>query len=140
MIRVAAHADLPACLLISAVPEFTSLHGSREARTAYLQSYLDGGLFLVAVHDGNIVGLLIAEPMLSGTWWVDGIAVSPAYRGQGIGKQLFSDCRRRLRARGAHRLYLMAPASRSAPDFYRSIGLREGERFIEFTDDLSGTG
>lgn len=68
-----------------------------------------------------------------------GLSVVPSHRGQGIGRKLLSlavDC---LRAAGANRIWLAAPAdpAHDAHGFYRSLGwVSTGERSSDKTEIL----
>ena len=67
----------------------------------------------------------------SATGEVISIGVIPGYQGQGIGRRLLSLVVDWLRAQGADRIWLAAPADRSlrAHGFYRALGWRpSGER------------
>ena len=48
--------------------------------------------------------------------------VSKAYRGQGLGKQLFELAKTEAHMRGAKRMYISATPSEHTIDFYRRLG------------------
>ena len=48
--------------------------------------------------------------------------VSKAYRGQGLGKQLFTLAKTEAHMRGAKRMYISATPSENTVNFYRRLG------------------
>ena len=82
----------------------------------------DPDLFLVAESNGNIVGALMGG--------FDGrrgliyhLAVSPAFRGQGIGSHLMNEVESRLRAKGCLKCYLLVTLDNiEVADYYMQHG------------------
>jgi predicted N-acetyltransferase YhbS len=93
-------------------------------------------LFLVAERGGELVGTLIAG-------W-DGwraqmarLAVSPAHRRAGIARQLVEEGERRLRDKGAERIYaLVDRRSDPAAPFWRAQGYAVNENIAQFSRNL----
>jgi putative acetyltransferase len=88
-----------------------------------------GGHILIAVEAGEPVGCVALMVMKNdGGFEVAKMAVTDAYKGQGLGRALMAACVARARAAGARRLYLetnsgLAPAL----GLYRSFGFRQIE-------------
>lgn len=79
-------------------------------------------LFLVAEHDGVIVGtVMVGYDGHRG--WINYLGVDPTYQRQGIGRALMEEAERLLRAAGCPKINLQVRTSNtSAIDFYRQIG------------------
>jgi ribosomal protein S18 acetylase RimI-like enzyme len=77
----------------------------------------------VCLHDSCVVGHCVGN---STTGEIVGLSVQPDYQGQGIGKRLLSLVVGWLRAAGAERIWLDAPADPAlrAYGFYRALGWR----------------
>lgn len=138
MIRKATGKDIAACAALSNIPEFTFLQdASLEDACAYLQEFLDYGILLVAEEDGQVLGFITGEFMLGKVVWVDAFTVKETYRGRGIGRKLLEALRAHAKERGAKSMYLMAPSfNTKTVAFYERKGLKKGETFIEFKDEL----
>ena len=93
-------------------------------------------LFLVAEHGGELVGTLIAG-------W-DGwraqmarLAVTPALRRSGIARRLVEEGERRLREKGAERIYaLVDRRSDPAAPFWSAQGYAVNENIAQFSRNL----
>lgn len=138
IIRLATANDLDGCVAISHIPEFSYLHKAKdEDAKKYLQEYVDKGILIVAEDNDEIIGFISGEYMLGNFVWVDGLTVRESHRGKGIGKQLFQKFKYTLIAKGITHIYLTAPKSNEKTlQFYRSIGMKEGKEFVEFSEDL----
>ncbi len=95
----------------------------------------NGDLFLVAEHDGQIVGTIL------GGWdgWRGNIyrlAVLPGYRRQGIGKALVQEVEHRLSARGTRKISILVEHEDAlAVSFWDSlndIGYERDPRLIRY--------
>jgi GNAT superfamily N-acetyltransferase len=80
-----------------------------EIQAAHMR--LENGFSIVALHEGEIVGLiaiswLLLPPPLPETYeaFIDIIEVSEAYQRQGIARQLISICEKRAQERGVYQL------------------------------------
>jgi ribosomal protein S18 acetylase RimI-like enzyme len=113
-------------------------HTGLPDRTEYLQRFheFSPDLFLVAEQDGRIVGTVI------GGWdgWraqIARLAVDPAVRRAGIARALVTEIERRLRGRGARRIYALVDR-RSAPaaPFWEAAGYAVNEDIAQFSRNL----
>jgi len=93
-------------------------------------------LFLVAERQGEVVGTLIAG-------W-DGwraqmarLAVSSALRRSGVGRCLVEEGERRLRGKGAQRIYaLVDRRSEPAQPFWAALGYAVNENIVQYSRNL----
>ena len=123
--------------------------GPKEEKPAYwrgvFEHYARGGkkdrLFLVAETGGEIVGFISGEVR---AWefgsppcgWVFALAVSPDMRGRGIGKRMFEEICRRLKAAGVTTVRTMVDRNvKVTLSFFRGLGLRTG-RYIELEKEI----
>ena len=138
IVRNAKLMDIEGCVAISHIPEFSYLHKASDADSKkYLMEFYKKGIILIAEDKNKIVGFIIGEFMLGNFIWIDGLTVRMDYRGKGIGKKLFNKFRDVLKAKGIEHIYLMAPKfNKNTIKFYKSIGLKEGKEFIEFSKDI----
>jgi ribosomal protein S18 acetylase RimI-like enzyme len=84
-------------------------------------------LFLVGVVDGTVVASVMAG-YEGHRGWVNYLAVSPRFRGQGFGRALMQHVERALTERGCPKLNLQVRRSnREAIDFYKHLGYAEDE-------------
>jgi GNAT superfamily N-acetyltransferase len=67
-----------------------------------------GGAIFVAVMDGDVIGTAAVVPHGPGAWEVAKVAVEPAVRGHGVGRQLMERCVAAARDGGAERLVLVS--------------------------------
>lgn len=96
----------------------------------------DPDLFLVAESDGGIIGSVIGG--------YDGrrgliyhLAVSQAYRNQGIGSRLMNEVEARLRAKGCLKSYLLvAEDNREVEAYYRNRGWQRMDTVHLFGKEL----
>ncbi len=87
------------------------------AQMGVIDSYVVGGLGLscVAEAQGTIIGYMLARlaytpAPVTGSAWIQLIGVDPAYRREGVGKQLVDYFHRRCRDRGASVMHISVPA------------------------------
>jgi ribosomal-protein-alanine acetyltransferase len=113
MVQAGCAADLAAIAAIQAeCPEAAHWQPS---------DYLDYEL-LVAFLDGKIVGFLVARATAAGEHEVLNLAVAPAFRRRGAGRELLRELA--LHSRGE--IFLeVRKSNRAAQEFYKSIGFRE---------------
>lgn len=97
---------------------------------------------LVAERDGRILGYLSSAPPTAlpenaHVAAISGLAVDPRHRGEGVGRQLLSECVRRARHRGATKVSLRVLATNEAAmRVYRAAGFEvEGVLAGEFVVD-----
>ena len=95
----------------------------------------NGDLFLLAEHDGRIVGTII------GGWdgWRGNIyrlAVLPQYRRQGIGRMLVHEVEKRLKAKGARRVSIIVAREETLAtsfwDALQDMGYEYDHRIIRY--------
>ncbi len=85
-----------------------------------------GGGFLVADHDGALIGCVAVRPLSTGTGEMKRLYVKPAYQGQGHGKALILAAVDLARQLGYARLALdAAPKTMPAQLLYQRLGFRE---------------
>lgn len=90
-----------------------------------------GGRLYFAERDGEVVGCvaLIAEPGQAGVYELSKMAVSPAIRGQGIGRVLLGHAIKAARELGAHKLFLGSSKKlENAVHLYEAVGFRHVPR------------
>jgi ribosomal protein S18 acetylase RimI-like enzyme len=111
-----------------------SVSDSIDALGLTLQS--DGELFLIAEHQGRIIGTVM------GGWdgWRGNIyrlAVLPEYRRQGIGRRLIREIEKKLVSKGARKISILVEKSEeTAIAFWDSMendGYQPDERMIRYT-------
>jgi ribosomal protein S18 acetylase RimI-like enzyme len=111
-----------------------SVSDSIDALGLTLQS--DGELFLIAEHQGRIIGTVM------GGWdgWRGNIyrlAVLPEYRSQGIGRRLIREIEKKLVSKGARKISILVEKSEeTAIAFWDSMendGYQPDERMIRYT-------
>jgi ribosomal protein S18 acetylase RimI-like enzyme len=96
----------------------------------------DADLFLVAESAGNIVGSVIGG--------FDGrrgliyhLAVSPSFRGQGVGSRLMEEVESRLRTKGCLKCYLLVTVDNSeVEDYYLQRGWQQMDQVHIFGKEL----
>ena len=87
-----------------------------------------GGFILVALHNGNPVGVCAMCRMEGDVYDYElaKLTVNPANRGMGIGKMLCDAAIEKARAKGAKKLFLESNTIlRTAISMYRKLGFRE---------------
>lgn len=88
-----------------------------------------GGAFLVAEHDGHLVGMGGFRPNARGQAEVLRVRVHPALRRVGVGRALMEDLEARAAARGLSEMFLdTATNMPEAMAFYQALGYRETGR------------
>jgi N-acetylglutamate synthase-like GNAT family acetyltransferase len=84
-----------------------------------------GGQIFMAYADGEAVGCVALIPTTEGVLELSKMAVSPAMRGQGIGRHLLAHAVEQARLLGAKSLFLGSNAKlENAVHLYESIGFR----------------
>lgn len=86
----------------------------------------DPDLFLVAEHDGRIVGTVIGG-FDGRRGMIYHLAVDPSQRKRGLGRQLMNEVEQRLRTKGCYKAYLLVMDGNPAVEFYESLGWEEME-------------
>ena len=115
-------------------------HTGLPDRVEYLQVFhaFAPDLLLVAEADGQIVGTVI------GSWdgWraqIARLATHRDWRRRGIARALVQEVERRLRARGAKRVYaLVDKRSPPAIPFWESYGYTPNENIVQYSRNLEG--
>ena len=106
--------------------ELRRLFAMAEDSEAALDSYLDEGEVLVALAGGRVVGhLQLVDTSQPAGSEIKNMAVEPAYRGRGIGRDLIRAAVEAARARGASKL-MVATAAADIDNlrFYQRAGFR----------------
>lgn len=82
-------------------------------------------LWLVAIRDGQVVGYIGSQTVLDETDIMN-VAVSPDFRGLGIGRELMTGLEARLRQNGVGAITLdVRPTNEPAVHLYRRQGFRQ---------------
>ncbi len=113
-------------------------HTSLPDRPEYLETFhrFSADLFLVAVAEGQIIGTVI------GGWdgWranIARLATHPDFRRRGIAEALVREIEKRLRSKGARRIYaLVDRRSPPAIPFWEAAGYRPNENIIQYSRNL----
>jgi ribosomal protein S18 acetylase RimI-like enzyme len=85
-----------------------------------------GGLFLVAEHDGHLVGMGGFRPNPNGQAEVLRVRTHPAMRRRGIGRSLMTELETRAREQGLAEMFLDTATNQpEAVSFYQSLGYHE---------------
>lgn len=101
----------------SAFPDLADVHA------AFTQV---GGLFLVAEHDGHLVGMGGFRPNPNGQAQVLRVRTHPAMRRRGIGRSLMTELETRAREQGLAEMFLDTATNQpEAVSFYESLGYHE---------------
>ncbi|MDP1547640.1 MAG: GNAT family N-acetyltransferase [Anaerolineales bacterium] len=96
----------------------------------------DPDLFLVAEHDGEIIGSVIGA-FDGRRGMIYHLAVHRDFRGQGVGAALLTEVEQRLQAKGCLKCLLHVFADNSeAIQFYRERGWREQKEDIVFSKEF----
>lgn len=103
--------------------------GMAEEETPRLRACFDrGGAFLGTFDQDQLVGAAVVDTVLLGAArdqvQLRELYVSRAYRGQGVGTQLFEAARQVARAQGAKFLYVSATPTENTVNFYLRRGCR----------------
>jgi predicted N-acetyltransferase YhbS len=101
--------------------------GEAEKYSPHLVECFDKGGWFYGLFDGGlIIGVVILEARFIGQskdrLQLKFLHVSKAYRGQGLGKQLFELAKTEAHMRGAKRIYISATPSENTINFYRRLG------------------
>lgn len=96
----------------------------------------DPDLFLVAEADGCIVGSVIGG-FDGRRGFIYHLAVSAAFRAQGLGSRLMEEVEARLRAKGCLKCYLIVkPDNTEVQAYYRRRGWKQMDKVQLFGKDL----
>ncbi|MDR1337507.1 MAG: GNAT family N-acetyltransferase [Rickettsiales bacterium] len=81
------------------------------------------GIRLVATDaNGKVLGFKFNQPDDDGEWRGGGTYIDPEYVGMGIGRALFVEFARRLRAMGKEKFWVSCMTDNKSMDFYRKLG------------------
>lgn len=108
----------------------------------FAQRQRDGQLFALWI-DNKIAAVVTLAfesspywPEITGNdthWWVKSLAVVRAWRGDGIGQRVMSECESRVRNSGAIELYLDCVSTGFLPPYYTALGYQSlAEREITY--------
>ena len=90
----------------------------------------DPDLFLVAEHDGRLIGSVLGG-FDGRRGMVYHLAVAPEHRKHGLGRALMDEVERRLRARGCVKYYLLVThGNQDALDFYEKLECEKMPLFV----------
>ncbi len=98
---------------------------------ADFDAHVARGEALVIENANGVQGFIIQFPKDDG-WFVENIAIDPAYQGQGLGKSLMSSAEVEARARGLQRVFLYTNVTMTENlVFYAHLGYAETQRISE---------
>jgi ribosomal protein S18 acetylase RimI-like enzyme len=110
----------------------TGLHLNRSDSVEGIRRKLerDADLFLVAVEDGAIIGVVMGA-YDGRRGWINHLAVSYSHQGQGVGRHLMQEVESRLRAKGCDKVNLLVePANIGVPAFYERLGYQRRDLIL----------
>ena len=95
-----------------------------------LAAYVDtGGAILIAEMGGRAIGCVALVPRSGGAWELSKMAVSPASRGQGVGRKLLEAAISHVQASGARSLFLGSSTKLAAAvRLYETFGFKHVPR------------
>ncbi|HEX9901041.1 MAG TPA: arsenic resistance N-acetyltransferase ArsN2, partial [Candidatus Methylomirabilis sp.] len=95
--------------------------------------------FLVARHHGRVVGCIGMEPRGSDALFRS-LAVTPAYRGLGLGRRLYSALEEMAKRRGVERAYLLTNTIASMAETwgFRRLDRAQVPQVIQETSEFRG--
>ena len=103
-----------------------SLETRRENAQELIDCIKSGGVAIVVFDEGELIGFAAVAPELFGSrkQYAELITmqISDGYRGQGLGKKLFSLTEEAARSLGAEKLYISGHPAYETQMFYRSVG------------------
>jgi ribosomal protein S18 acetylase RimI-like enzyme len=89
-------------------------------------------VILVAMAPDGIAGFVAAWPKAPEKALIDNLHVAPGRRGGGLGRRLLGEAAAELRRQGFRAAFLeVIEGNHGARGFYRRLGGREGELFVE---------
>jgi ribosomal protein S18 acetylase RimI-like enzyme len=87
----------------------------------------DPDLFLVAVEESVLVGAVMGS-YDGRRGWINHLAVSPQYQGNGLGTQLIGELEQRLHHKGCTKVNLLIEAANTAVQtFYQRLGYQRDQ-------------
>ena len=92
--------------------------------------FLKSDYSVVAVYDGNIVGVALADVVSEISWnvlYLDSFAIKNGMRNQGIGKKMIVQIEKQASKEKIHKLVLKTDKKIEAYDIYRHWGFEESE-------------
>jgi len=106
--------------------------GEKARRVAALQALYDqGATFFGAFEGARLLGMAALGHPFTGSGErrlnLEGLWVSHAARGVGVGRALFQSAVQEARVRGAQALYVSATPSENTVRFYRNLGCRPAQ-------------
>lgn len=140
-IRLMSAADIPAVAVLSGDLGYPCEAATMAKRYAAVRAAPDNEIW-VAERDGQVVGWAHAHGghLLEADSYVEigGLVVSPACRGQGVGRRLLAACEQWARTKGYARIRLRSGSQRlDAHAFYRRVGYQDVKTSLTFHLDLS---
>jgi ribosomal protein S18 acetylase RimI-like enzyme len=140
-IRTAEPADLPAIVALDAANTGVAKIAYWNERFAWYAKRQPDRFFLVAEHDGTMLGFIVGEVRAwefgsPSSGWIFAIGVSPSARLHGLGTRLFEEICARFRSAGVqHVRTMLAKDAHLLLSFFRSQGMMGGP-FIELEKRL----
>lgn len=124
-IRPAKGADYEQVAAVWSASGLRISRGGRDGPESFVrQCACFGGLYLVAVMDGKIVGVVLGtHDQRKG--WINRLSVLPAYRRRGIAARLVNTCDAAIRSRGIEIISaLIEPSSPESSALFEKLGFR----------------
>jgi|GEM_PF-2552670 len=138
VIQVATESDLPACAeLMKGEKTLEYAPGICQTLPEFRENFQAGGLFLVAKHEGRIIGFINGYITIAKLAFLDNVSVSEQFRGLGIGSMLIKGFEEAIKKQDANMLWLITdPSSDKNAQFYQKNGYQKGHNFTLYIKDL----
>jgi len=128
LIRPALAEDLSRIHAIRMGVRENQLSDPSKVTQAEVDWYREQAIFLVAEHDGEVVGFTCANHQTGLIW---ALFIDPAHEGHGHGRALLDAALERLKAAGHTQAWLTTGSDTRAERFYRRHGWRDMGRGLD---------
>ncbi|HEY1262791.1 MAG TPA: ribosomal protein S18-alanine N-acetyltransferase [Terriglobales bacterium] len=134
LIRAATPADIPAMMSLAARSATAAQWTAAQYELAFSNSH-PRRLVLAAEEDTSVLAFLIAQAA-AGEWELENIAVAGPARRRGLGSRLLGEFLDRIKAQGAHAVFLeVRESNRPARSLYEKWAFEECGRRSDYYRD-----